>query len=474
MSNWPAKHLVHCACMVVWIFLFCYHNDGIRFGPSPLDSIDPWSTYGAFFTLIFIFLRVLPFLALPQTLFNLVGLVAFDAFPKEVILASSPLLAPFVCVRVVTRGLYPNLVKRTVAENLATLLETGLDNFMIHVVTDRPLYLAKGNRVLETVVPSSYVPKSKALNKARALNYCLEDDVNLLGSDDWIIHLDEETLLTKDAVRGILNFISAGKSEFGQGLITYAKNPAVFNSFSPYIQNRICTVADSFRVADDMGKLRCQLKFFNKPMFGWKGSYVVCNAEAERKVTWDWGPDGSKAEDCFFGIVALNEGFSFDFIEGEMHEKSPFTFSDFFKQRKRWMQGIYLVCRSPLIPLPPKLLLSISLASWLTLPLTTSNLFLAKLFPMSISPLLDFLLAFIGAMGLYMYMFGYVKQFSVHRYSWWRRLLSVLEIATASVLSILVENCAVLSMWGGDWYDFYIVEKETDADKDKEAAVVTV
>jgi hypothetical protein len=42
------------------------------------------------------------------------------------------------------------------------------------------------------------------------------------------------------------------------------------------------------------------------------------------------------------------------------------------------------------------------------------------------------------------------------------------------VLSILVENCAVLSMWGGDWYDFYIVEKETDAEKDKEAAVVTV
>ena len=36
-------------------------------------------------------------------------------------------------------------------------------------------------------------------------------------------------------------------------------------------------MADSFRVADDMGKLRCQLKYFNKPLFGWKGSYVICN-----------------------------------------------------------------------------------------------------------------------------------------------------------------------------------------------------
>ena len=30
-------------------------------------------------------------------------------------------------------------------------------------------------------------------------------------------------------------------------------------------------------------------------------------AGAERKVSFDWGPDGSKAEDCFFGIVALDQ-----------------------------------------------------------------------------------------------------------------------------------------------------------------------
>ena len=32
-----------------------------------------------------------------------------------------------------------------------------------------------------------------------------------------------------------------------------------------------------------------------------------CQAGAERKVSFDWGPDGSKAEDCFFGIVALDQ-----------------------------------------------------------------------------------------------------------------------------------------------------------------------
>ena len=83
------------------------------------------------------------------------------------------------------------------------------------------------------------------------------------------------------------------------GLITYASNTAHFKSVSKMIQNRICTVswftsdtqhhistgtpsdhqpwwtklpftvilfqvADSFRVADDMGKLRCQLTYLNR------------------------------------------------------------------------------------------------------------------------------------------------------------------------------------------------------------------
>ena len=88
---------------------------------------------------------------------------------------------------------------------------------------------------------------------------------------------------------------------------------------------------------------------------------LFCQAGAERKVTFDWGPAGSKAEDTFLGIVALDQGYTFDFIEGEMHEKSPFTFKDFIKQRKRWIQGFYLVCTAPVIPIRSKFLLTMSL-----------------------------------------------------------------------------------------------------------------
>ena len=68
------------------------------------------------------------------------------------------------------------------------------------------------------------------------------------------------------------------------------------------------------------------------------------------------------------------------------------------------------------------------------MPLSTSNIVLSKLYPMSISPMVDFLLSFIGAMGLYMYIFGYIKQFNIHRFSYVRMVLSVFEIILASIL----------------------------------------
>lgn len=95
------------------------------------------------------------------------------------------------------------------------------------------------------------------------MQYCLEDDVNQLGESDWIVHLDEETLLTDDCVRGIINFVLKGKHEFGQGVITYANEE---------VRNWMTTLADSFRVSEDYGKLRFQFLMFHRPIFGWKGN----------------------------------------------------------------------------------------------------------------------------------------------------------------------------------------------------------
>ena len=199
-------------------------------------------------------------------IFNLLGLLLYDTFPEKVTLKGSPLLAPFVCVRIVTRGDYPELVRANALRNMNTCLTVGMENFMVEVVSDKPIHLAKHARLKELVVPTSYQTKSGALFKARALQYCLEDDVNMLQATDWVVHLDEETLLTEDSVRGVINFVLDGRHQFGQGMITYANENVV---------NWVTTLADSFRVSDDMGKLRFQFKRFHKPYYSWKGSYVV-------------------------------------------------------------------------------------------------------------------------------------------------------------------------------------------------------
>lgn len=228
MVSSTTKHILHCLLLVVIVLIFEWLAGGLWVNEVErlkMDMLDPWSEYGVPVTVILYLLRILTFLALPQVLFNFLGLVLFNAFPDKVILKGSPLLAPFICIRVVTRGDFPDLVKKNVTRNLNLCLDVGLENFVMEVVTDRMIPgLSEYPRVREVVVPPSYATKTGALFKARALQYCLEPDVNILNDQDWIVHLDEETILTDNAIRGILNFVYNGKHQFGQGVITYAND----------------------------------------------------------------------------------------------------------------------------------------------------------------------------------------------------------------------------------------------------------
>lgn len=221
MLNPTYKHLLHCILFFTVICIFLNNRNS-----GPTNTIDPWTEYGLIPTFALYLLKLLTFLIIPQILFNVCGLIFYNAFPDKVVLKGSPLLAPFICIRVVTRGDFPHLVQNNVIRNINTCMDVGLENFLIEVVTDKPINLQKHpvhGAVREVVVPSDYRTKTGALYKSRALQYCLEDSVNVLNSNDWIVHLDEETLLTEDSVRGIINFVLDGKHSFGQGLITVSK-----------------------------------------------------------------------------------------------------------------------------------------------------------------------------------------------------------------------------------------------------------
>ncbi|CAH4033346.1 unnamed protein product [Pieris brassicae] len=387
-------HLMHCCFFLSFIFAFLVFAGAINLNEDEKAYIDPIQTYGYFGAAILYIFRLLTLLTIPQVLCNFAGLTLFNAFPGKIKLKGSPLLAPFICIRVVTRGDYPKLVTNNVTRNMNTCLDVGLENFIIEVVTDKAINLASHRSVREVVVPADYKTKTGALFKSRALQYCLEDNVNILGDSDWIVHLDEETLLTENSVRGILNFVFDGQYPFGQGLITYANEEVV---------NWLTTLADSFRVADDMGKLRFQFYTFHKPLFSWKGSYVVTKVSAEKAVSFDNGLDGSVAEDCFFAIKAYKEGYSFNFVEGEMWEKSPFTLWDFMQQRKRWIQG---------------------------------------------------------AVNIYMYIFGVMKSFPMYRFGPLKFVMCIAGALATIPFNIVIENLAVI--WGvlGKKHKFYVVNKE--------------
>lgn len=281
-SMWPSifKHLLHCLAMFGTIAGFCYIQGAWRLSmwDHKWGHIDPVKVYGLTCAILLYAVRVVALLTLPQLIFNFIGLTFLNVFPGKVMLKGSPLLAPLINFRVVTRGDYPDLVRNNVIRNINTIIDVGLENYTIEVVTDKSIDLPSRRRIREIVVPKHYQTKTGALFKARALQYCLEDNVNELNDNDWIVHLDEETLLTQNCVRGILNFVSEGKHQFGQGLITYANNGAVVNW--------ITTLADSIRVSDDMGKLRLQFRAFHRPLFSFKGSYVV--SKVSRRVVNHW------------------------------------------------------------------------------------------------------------------------------------------------------------------------------------------
>ena len=47
-------------------------------------------------------------------------------------------------------------------------------------------------------------------------------------------------------------------------------------------------------------------------------------------------------------------------------------------------------------------------------------------------------------------------------------MLIIPEILIASTVSVVLENIAVVTMWFGNWYSFYIVQKEVESDLDVE------
>lgn len=85
----------------------------------------------------------------------------------------------------------------------------------ICIVTDEPNDKLFQHLDVDTVAtPSSYSPK-KALHKARALEWFRTSF--RLHDEDWVLHLDEETVIDEHTVKACIQFIQEEKEyDFGQ------------------------------------------------------------------------------------------------------------------------------------------------------------------------------------------------------------------------------------------------------------------
>lgn len=158
-----------------------------------------------------------------------------------------------ICFRVVTRGMFPQMVNDNLNKHMSLFKSYEGLRYTYEIVTDMPVYINNqlSDRIFEVLVPSDYNTKSGAKYKARALQYAIEKNVSNLTDDDWVVHLDEESLMTKSSLNGIIEFVNKNKHPIGQGLICYGKCGVV---------NWTNTLADCLRSANDLGSLRFNLK----------------------------------------------------------------------------------------------------------------------------------------------------------------------------------------------------------------------
>lgn len=196
------------------ILFICLYIEN-KLGYFDPDPVGPVARYGWIYTIIIFSIKAIIFICtFPFVLLNVIGTLFVDDTKSNL-----PVQVPneTICFRVVSRGFYSDLVKENLNKNLSVIKTFDALKYTYEVVTDNKIGIQAISNCFEVVVPEDYETKTGAKFKARALQYALEKNVSNLKDSDWIIHLDEETLLTKSSMKGILKFTYENKHPIGQG-----------------------------------------------------------------------------------------------------------------------------------------------------------------------------------------------------------------------------------------------------------------
>ena len=141
------------------------------------------------------------------------------------------------------------------------------------------------------------------LFKGRALQFSM--DASEIADDAWIMHCDEESHIHESLIYGMYHAImqeeQSGEHRIGQGAIVY------YNSLD---EHPFLALADSVRTGDDIGRFHLQNRCWHLPVWGFHGSFILVRNSVEKKVGFDFGPNGSITEDAFWALVSTEHGAS--------------------------------------------------------------------------------------------------------------------------------------------------------------------
>lgn len=191
-------------------------------------------------------------------------------------------------------------------------------------------------RVSGVLLPADYSTPNGTLLKARALHYMVEKrrtGWNRLQGRTFIVHFDEETLVTESHLLVLIDYLSDNPRPVSQGPIVY---PLEWKKI-PWI----CRALESTR---PFGCSECARVMENPPPPHLHGSNLVVDQEAEDSIGWDFGTlDGQPfiAEDLLFGLRAYSVigREAFGWHGATMMEQPPLSLHWAVQQRLRWVTG---------------------------------------------------------------------------------------------------------------------------------------
>jgi cellulose synthase/poly-beta-1,6-N-acetylglucosamine synthase-like glycosyltransferase len=169
------------------------------------------------------------------------------------------------------------------------------------------------------------------------------------SKDVWILHLDEDALVTPQCITRIVNYIQKGGNPVANG-------PSVF----PFDGNLLTFYAEAQRQWTFYWLMDQEM---SSTVHWLNGSNLLIRSDIEQSVGWDF-INCFISEDARFGYEATKKlGKIFGWHGGLTIETPPSSVGALIKQRKRWFFGSILNLRYvPRARLPRRLY---SITSWL-------------------------------------------------------------------------------------------------------------